>query len=964
MKQYRYFVAILVIILSGRAFSEKPSQPNTKASVTPIVPTILGNIPETIKDLYKEFENPSQAYRIQFLLRTNDEVNPEEIDWQVHSIRQQGGGGVFSYCEHMQEGSPERFLSDWWWKVVRHTASACARYDMLYWAYDEEDWPSGTAGGKLLAQHPDLAWKYIRPAEHQYKGPVTVDIPVGDEPFLAAVAFQMDGNTLRIDSLTDLSEQVANQHLVWQVPAGNWTVAVYTAATGKIFFITGNDYPDLMNPKTGEAFVDLVYRGHDELVKQIPDAKMTGFFTDEPSMNWASYPAGELFPWVPAMPYSQDLPEAFRRRYGYEWQVNLPLLYHEAGPRTIPFRCHHWQTCNYLYSENYFGQIYQFCEERGLIASGHVHVEESLMAHLTLQGGNMLNHFRQMHIPGIDWICPFENPLPANVPKYATSIAHLKGRPRTWCESFAASGWGLNFQQIRRMVNWEHINGINMQIPICYKYSLRGPNRARFYNPGISYQQPYWDHFRGFADYEARLCVLTAGGGHIAQIALAYPSVDMWAHCWDLSVLDARSEIYNRLGDALREAGYDYDILDDEAIQKEAQVANGVLTTATERFPVLLLPPMDAVSRATLEQAVALAKAEGVVLMVGELPRHSLESGADDPEVTRLLRNLLGETCLEQAKKGTKFWTAHAGLKAGFAPRVEDAIEMLHQVMVPDLLLDTNHKGLCAYHRRLADSELYLLLNRRDETRTVRFTLSTQGYPEIWNPVTGSIELVPLANYQVTPKGISLNLTFAPDEIIPLILRPNLPDGITPPAESRKIVKTIPLPGPYRFRIESTMARPHVVWNFAEDHWKLAAESPITPASQPAAIPEILPAGDWCKLGLENFSGLGHYETEIEVPALTGENKAILDLGKVAVSAEVFINEQSAGVVFFDPWQIDITRLLKPGPNHLRIVVANTLANYYGQFEELSVAPRSNGGVKPENKVSGLLGPVVLHLMK
>lgn len=28
---------------------------------------------------------------------------------------------------------------------------------------------------------------------------------------------------------------------------------------------------------------------------------------------------------------------------------------------------------------------------------------------------------------------------------------------------------------MRQIVNWEHVNGINMQIPISYKYSLREP---------------------------------------------------------------------------------------------------------------------------------------------------------------------------------------------------------------------------------------------------------------------------------------------------------------------------------------------------------------------------------------------------------------------------------------------------------------------------------------------------------
>jgi hypothetical protein len=45
-------------------------------------------------------------------------------------------------------------------------------------------------------------------------------------------------------------------------------------------------------------------------------------------------------------------------------------------------------------------------------------------------------------------------------------------------------------------------------------------------------------------------------------------------------------------------------------------------------------------------------------------------------------------------------------------------------------------------------------------------------------------------------------------------------------------------------------------------------------------------------------------------------------------------------------------------------VVDNTLANCYGQSEELFNMPPHAGGVRPEDKVSGLLGPVTLRVIQ
>ena len=47
----------------------------------------------------------------------------------------------------------------------------------------------------------------------------------------------------------------------------------------------------------------------------------------------------------------------------------------------------------------------------------------------------------------------------------------------------------------------------------------------------------------------------------------------------------------------------------------------------------------------------------------------------------------------------------------------------------------------------------------------------------------------------------------------------------------------------------------------------------------------------------------------------------------VREAAEVYVNGRSAGVVWHPPYTIDLTSLLKPGKNELRILVGNTAIN-------------------------------------
>jgi hypothetical protein len=903
----------------------------------------------SLAELQSQFADPGRQYRIQFLLRTNDAVDPAEIAWQIREMKDKGCGGAFSYSEVMQNGAPCKFLSDEWWKVVDATAKACAEAGLLYWAYDEQDWPSGSVGGQLLEKHPEFRWKYLHPTEHRTAAGVESDIDLGRDVFVAAVAFRGEGKSIVPDSLTDLGDRVRDGRLRWTPPGSGWTVAVYTAVVGPWGW-SNLPYPDLMDRQACATFVDWVYRGHDERVRKIPGASLFGFFTDEPSLTTATYPGGAPFTWYPSMPWTPGLPAAFKADHGYDLGSHLPLLYRDGGSDSLKMRCHFWETCARLYAENYFGQIYDYCDRHGMKASGHIHVEESLLAHLTLQGGNVLDIYRKMHVPGIDWIYPFGNALPATTPKYATSAAHLLGRERTWCESFAACGWGLTFQEIRDMVNWEHVNGINMVVPICYKYSLRGPDRLKFYNPGISYQQPYWDHFRGFADYDARMCLLTAGLGHVAQVGLFYPSADLWSHCWDHDLLAARTGIYNDMADRIRAGGYDFDILDDRAVLHELRLDGPRLRGRHEAYEMLIVPPMDTVRRETLARLAAFAKAGGRLVFLGSLPQHSIESGADDPEVRRIVQGLLGEACYgEPALKAP-----HRHGSAGFAPTPVDAIRLCWELLAPDVVTSPRPYDVFAYHRQLPDGHLYLLFNRKNETRTFEISLSAAGKPERWDAMTGRV--VPIEHAPLQPGRTQVHYTFAPREMIAVVLRP-APGGAAGgyAAAPPKVIEEIPVSGPFRFRTEQTLARAHVAWNFsqAKDGW--------LPATQPA-IPDRLPAGDWSKLGLPGFSGLGHYETEIRVDRLSPGTRAILDLGAVAVSAEVFVNGRSAGLVFFAPYRLDITGLLRPGANTLHVVVANTLVNYYSQFKELATARLETGGIREEHRVSGLLGPVVVRI--
>ena len=113
------------------------------------------------------------------------------------------------------------------------------------------------------------------------------------------------------------------------------------------------------------------------------------------------------------------------------------------------------------------------------------------------------------------------------------------------------------------------------------------------------------------------------------------------------------------------------------------------------------------------------------------------------------------------------------------------------------------------------------------------------------------------------------------------------------------------------------------------------------------------PLGDWSRLGLSSFSGLGRYVQRFEIAPHTQRQDWVLDLGAVAGSADVRVNGQDAGTLLCAPWRLHIGHLVKAGENELEITVANTLANHYS-------AGIPTPYVYDGQTVSGLLGPVKL----
>jgi hypothetical protein len=111
--------------------------------------------------------------------------------------------------------------------------------------------------------------------------------------------------------------------------------------------------------------------------------------------------------------------------------------------------------------------------------------------------------------------------------------------------------------------------------------------------------------------------------------------------------------------------------------------------------------------------------------------------------------------------------------------------------------------------------------------------------------------------------------------------------------------------------------------------------------------------GSWLDRGLPYFSGSAAYEKEFELPANYVGRKLTLDCGEVGVVAEVWVNDKPAGVRVWLPFSFDITSLVKPGRNKVKILVTNTMTNERAVDNHARLLGRLHH--------SGLIGPVTIQ---
>ena len=91
----------------------------------------------------------------------NDKFNAEEIISQLDCMKE---NGILSFFLHVRDGKTieEAYGTDIYFEQVRFIVKNAAKRGIKVWLYDEDSYPSGNCGGKIVMDYPELQARTLR----------------------------------------------------------------------------------------------------------------------------------------------------------------------------------------------------------------------------------------------------------------------------------------------------------------------------------------------------------------------------------------------------------------------------------------------------------------------------------------------------------------------------------------------------------------------------------------------------------------------------------------------------------------------------------------------------------------------------------------------------------------------------------------------------------------------------------
>ncbi|GLQ56772.1 glycosylhydrolase-like jelly roll fold domain-containing protein [Devosia nitrariae] len=701
--------------------------------------------------LHEGFAVPNPEYSpVPIWWWSGDELALDRMTWQVDQLVSQGvhNAVVLNLAPtgpmYGALSDNPHFLTEEWWALWEGVCDHARKVGMCFWFYDQIGFSGANLQGRLAVKNPAFVGMDLNR--------VTLDVAGEGEIALPEAGVFVAGQVLPLSADGCVAGEPVNLALEdgvisWRGEGRARLILAYAIRKGY----------DYHSPEACRALMDIVHHAFEKRLGKYFGSAIVGSFQDElPSVpTWSARFAGE-----------------FEKRCGYRLTDKVAALWEDWGLASARIRIDYQRVRAQLAEEALFKPVFDWHEKHGLtIGFDQQSPSRAAQPISTVdQYADYARTHRWYSAPGSDhW----------GDAKFHSSLAHNYGRPRTWIEAFHSSGWGGTLEETFDWLQPWLLAGANLYDPHAVYYSTRG-GQWEWAAPSTCWRQPYWRHYKHFADAVSRLCWLATRGEHQCDIGLLFPSATVQADLFlDSCGQTARAAHgtyqdlvgqmtwFNARSGPLKRLRRDFDVLDDDTVAA-ARIAEGALHTRGELYKAIIVPAMWMLETATAQKLSAFAEAGGLLIFIDH-----------PPEVADRVEGEAAIATLKALVANGKAQVVAGG--AGIEARLEAALATLPAEVVtdsPTLLrrdgdvsmlfitaaaigaasaegrlpwaewgYDTDHISMPRYNRELRESGIGFDLASQRKSATVRIA-GPVGAIEQWDPGTG--ETRPVAVTQLS----------------------------------------------------------------------------------------------------------------------------------------------------------------------------------------------------------------------
>jgi hypothetical protein len=548
----------------------------------------------------------------------NDYCDDCAIDRQIEEFSK---AQIATVCLHPRDGLLLPYGSSDWFDFIRRTAKKLAAKGIGIWLYDEDPFPSGNAGGRIVLDHPELIAKKIemyQATPDQIKEDGLWCFPAKGKLLFCAL-LSRENSELVSDKTNHVGVVRRNWEMLkdwdsrWYYPATPLYISDRAMADTPEYAIKIGDIPekqilvaftveavpnskwnflaDPLNPKATGKFIEYTHEKYLECVGDMFGKEITAIFTDE-----AKY-YGET-PWTPG------IFEDFQKCYGYDLRFRLfDLFSNVETPESILTKLNYREWCGRRFEQSWLKPVSSWCRKHKLKLVGHMSPEEEPVSQSKTLS-NLMPLQKYLSLAGFDLIAPAigdkKHPLLNIGILSAVSSAQQHKMPGVMSESLACSGKDFTIEKARRIFNWQTVIGMTTPVVHGIFHTLRAEREFEC-PPDFGPWTKFGDGLRKLAEDLKPVQEMLLGATQIAPVAILWP-IKSFYHLnkfWQAEPGGLREEL-TALVLACLEAQIGIQLLD-EADFQNAKMKNGKLKIGNASYSHVIVPGSTIWSKTTWE---------------------------------------------------------------------------------------------------------------------------------------------------------------------------------------------------------------------------------------------------------------------------------------------------------------------------------------------------------------------------